>query len=430
MLEKLKKLMPLFLITFISVVFICGCDSMTSHVHEYGEWIETKESTCTEAGEKVRYCSCGDTQVRTLSIQEHTYSAWEVTKEATCTEKGEEIRHCVYGHSQTREVPVKAHAYGEWIVSKEATCGQSGEKYAICSSCNDKKIKVIDKSLIPHSYTETVTKKPTCTERGEKILTCSVCADEKVEPIYALGHNVGNNNKCSTCGLLVLKMTDTEIEKSKQVKSMSYSASEYSDEIIISIKFKDDDSYNVQIPVYVEIKIVDETGREIYNETIIKKASQDKINIDYSKLKKAYTNTGTLSYRVYNDYVSFEACVKELLRIPWTVDVELPSLPKEIVDSGYGASICKVTGITYVVSGDNITFYFTGEKTYDAKGNRYSQSCKIGWKLYDSDGYVVDAGTCYTNAIHVGEKFKNADITAYDVIEQGMSYRLVLLDVD
>ena len=109
--------------------------------------------------------------------------------------------------------------------------------------------------------------------------------------------------------------------------------------------------------------------------------------------------------------------------------IELPDVPQTISDTGYYASSCKVTGITYKVSGDDVTFYFTGEKTYDKNGNGYSQSCKIGWKLYDEDGYVVDSGTCYTTSIKVGEKFKDAKCNANNVIEQGKTYRLVIMNV-
>ena len=33
----------------------------------------------------------------------------------------------------------------------------------------------------------------------------------------------------------------------------------------------------------------------------------------------------------------------------------------------------------------------------------------MGWKLYDSDGYVIDDGTARSTAIKVGEKFKNCE---------------------
>lgn len=370
--------------------------------------------------------------VMTSCSHKHQWSEWQVSKVATCTQDGINIRVCDdCGESQSIPVSATGHSYSEWIVVKEATCAQEGERYIICSACNDKKTESLSKSST-HTYNEgTITKSPTCTASGSKTVVCTVCNATKEESISPLGHSADSTGKCSRCGLMTLNMTNTEIEKSKKIETMSHSVSEYSGEIDINITLKDGDSYSVQVPVYVDVKIVDDNGNILYSKTIIKKSSQSKVTIDYDEITDAFTNTGTLYYTVYNDYVSFDAICKELEKIPWTVTIELPNVPQTISDTrlAFSCSSCKVTGITYEVSGDNVTFYFTGEKTYDENGNSYSQSCKIGWKLYDEDGYVVDDGTCYTTSIKVGEKFKDASDTAYDIIEQGKTYRLVIMNV-
>ena len=387
--NKIKTIIGSLLLLFASILVLSACNN-SGHTHQYDAWTVVKAATCTEAGEKVRFCSCGDKQ--TLSI-------------------------------------VAGHSYGEWVVDIEATCAQAGEKHASCSVCNDKKTESISKTST-HTYNEgTITTSPTCTINGSKRFTCTKCNATKEESISSLGHSVDNTGKCSLCGLVTLNMTNSEIEKSKKVETMSHSVSEYSDEIYINITLKDGDSYSIQIPVYIDVKIVDDNGSVLYAETVIKKSSQDKVTIDYDKITNAITNTGTLYYTVYSDYVSFDTVSKELEKIPWTVTIELPNVPQTISYTGYSASSCKLTGITYKVSGDNVTFYVTGEKTYDKNGSSYSQSCKIGWKLYDQDGYVVADGTCYTTSLTVGEKFKNEDFTAYDVIEQGKTYRLVITNV-
>lgn len=74
--------------------------------------------------------------------------------------------------------------------------------------------------------------------------------------------------------------------------------------------------------------------------------------------------------------------------------------------------------------------YFTGEKTYDSEGSKYSQSCKVGWKLYDSEGYILDSGMFYSPNIAVGEKFRNEKECAWDVIKPGETYKLVISSVD
>ena len=426
--NKFKIIIGSLLLLFASTLVLSACGNSKSHTHQYGEWSVTRTATCTEAGEEARFCSCGDTQTRTLPTKEHCYGDWTVTKIATCTEAGEQEKVCSCGDKLTQSLAA-GHSYSEWVVVKEATCAQEGERYIICSACNDKKTESLSKSST-HTYNEgTITKSPTCTASGSKTVVCTVCNATKEESISPLGHSADSTGKCSRCGLMTLNMTNTEIEKSKKIETMSHSVSEYSDEIIINITLKDGASYSVQVPVYVDVKIVDDNGNILYSKTIIKKSSQSKVTIDYDEITDAFTNTGTLYYTVYNDYVSFDAISKELEKIPWTVTIELPNVPQTISDTGYFASSCKVTGITYEVSGDDVTFYFTGEKTYDKNGNSYSQSCKIGWKLYDEDGYVVDDGTCYTTSIKVGEKFKDASATAYNIIEQGKTYRLVIMNV-
>ena len=427
MTHKNKNILALFMILLASVLVLSACEG--EHTHQYGDWTVTKAATCTEVGEEARYCSCGDTQTKELPAQGHSYGEWTVTKAATCTEAGTQERQCNCGDKQTQSLSSTGHSYGEWVVSKEATCAQAGEKYAVCSTCNAKKTEAVAKSST-HTYGEATTiKEPTCTAPGSSSATCTVCGTTNETSIPALGHNTDSNSTCLTCGLTVLNLTDSEIAKCDEVATMSHSVSEYSHEININITLKDENSYAIRVPVYVDVEIVDDNGTTLYSKTLVKKATQDKVTIDYDEITNALTNTGTLYYTVYNDYVSFDTIGEELKKIPWTVAIELPSVPQTISDMGYKGSSCRVTGITYRVSGDDVTFYFTGEKTSDDNGSGYSQSCKIGWKLYDEDGYVVDDGTCYTTSIKVGEKFKDADATAYNVIEQGKTYRLVIMNV-
>ncbi len=115
------------------------------------------------------------------------------------------------------------------------------------------------------------------------------------------------------------------------------------------------------------------------------------------------------------------------------VKVNLPSLPTTLHSYDYKDNIeqsVKVTEITYKMSGDSLYFYFTGEKLYDAEGNRYSRACEIGWKLYDSENYVVASGVARSDAVQTGEKFRNASDYIYSGIKVGETYKLVLVNVD
>ena len=109
------------------------------------------------------------------------------------------------------------------------------------------------------------------------------------------------------------------------------------------------------------------------------------------------------------------------------------SLPKTISYYTYTGSIqssCSVTGVEFEVSGDDLYIYFTGRKTYDSRGSGQSDSCKIGWKLYDSNNNVIADGTAYTLSLAMGEGFVKTKTTAYNCITPGETYKLVILNVN
>lgn len=72
---------------------------------------------------------------------------------------------------------------------------------------------------------------------------------------------------------------------------------------------------------------------------------------------------------------------------------------------------------------------FSGVKVYDSKGDSHSSTCEITWKLYDSNGNVVNSGFQYTPSLTTGEKISNIEETLlphYKASEPGM-YRLEIL---
>ena len=227
--------------------------------------------------------------------------------------------------------------------------------------------------------------------------------------------------------------TVEEIDDKASIKvaSMTNNVYEYYDEISISIYFENIFGSSVEAAVYVDAKIVGKDGTVLYEKTLTKQESQNAVKINYDDVTAGTTNIGILYYKVYTDYISFDEVSEELEKLPWTVDIEIPTTPLTVsyVSSYSGImSSCNVTAISYKVDDDDLDIFFTGEKTYDKDGNMQSGTCYIAWKLYDEEGFVVEDGVCYTVALKVGEKFKNAESSAYDVIEQGMSYSLEILD--
>ncbi len=208
-------------------------------VHKEHVWNDgeiSKDSTCTEAGEKVYTCKvCGETKTEEVAALGHSYSEeWTVDKEATCEEAGSKSHHCTrpgcdsksevtvieaLGHewgegketkaptcteagektytctrcdkTKTEAIEALGHAYSEeWTVDKEATCEEAGSKSHHCTRLGcDSKSEVTEIEALGHEWGEgKETKAPTCTEAGEKTYTCTRCNATKTEAIEALGH--------------------------------------------------------------------------------------------------------------------------------------------------------------------------------------------------------------------------------------------------
>lgn len=180
---------------------ISGND-LGNHKHNYVGKI-TKDPTCEEKGEKTYTCECGSSYTEEIQAtghdyengeckvchekdpgHEHSYTE-EITKEPTCTETGEKILTCECGDSRTEEIPAKGHWYDE-----NGNCTVCGEP---------------DPDFPPPAYehvdvyTEAVTKEPTCTEAGIKTYTCE-CGKSYTEEIPMKEHWYNENGKCTVCG--------------------------------------------------------------------------------------------------------------------------------------------------------------------------------------------------------------------------------------
>ena len=77
----------------------------------------------------------------------------------------------------------------------------------------------------------------------------------------------------------------------------------------------------------------------------------------------------------------------------------------------------------------NLSIYCSGEKTYDIKGSSSTYFCEMNWRLYDSDGNLIDYGGDTVSGLKVGDKFKDHQINITTInITAGESYRLEVFD--
>lgn len=164
----MKKFIVIAAILFATVCVFASCSHETEqvHEHEYGEWVTVKGATCTEAGEKVRSCECGEKESEVIPAKGHT-AVVDPAVEATCIKTG-------------------------------LTEGE------LCSACGMvlKKQEITD--MIEHRHEAMPAVEPTCTGKG---LTggehCAICGKIYVEQteIEPLGHGtLDNTGKCERCG--------------------------------------------------------------------------------------------------------------------------------------------------------------------------------------------------------------------------------------
>ena len=156
-------------------------------VHKEHVWNDgeiSKDSTCTEAGEKVYTCKvCGETKTEAIEALDHAYSEeWTVDKEATCEEAGSKSHHCTRpgcdSKSDVTVIEALGHEWGEGKETKAPTCTEAGEKTYTCTRCNATKTEEV--AALGHDYSDewTVDKEATTTETGSKSHHCKVCGDK------------------------------------------------------------------------------------------------------------------------------------------------------------------------------------------------------------------------------------------------------------
>ena len=183
----------------------------TDHKAENIEGIPAVEATCTKAGKTAgSYClACGKIIIAQEEISPlgHTYGEWKETKVSTCKEAGTEERICeTCGEKETRQTEKISHVH-ETRNTAEATCtmeGYTGDVY--CSVCGELLETGEAIAKTEHKWNDgKVITKSTCNKAGSKCYTCNNCGEKRYEELPLGGHSGGKATctkkaVCSYCG--------------------------------------------------------------------------------------------------------------------------------------------------------------------------------------------------------------------------------------
>ena len=81
----MKKTILFLSLILLATCLLTACDYINPHTHNFDEWETTKAPTCTEEGERIRFCSCGekDSVTEVIPATGHSFDG------ATCIVCGE-----------------------------------------------------------------------------------------------------------------------------------------------------------------------------------------------------------------------------------------------------------------------------------------------------------------------------------------------------
>ena len=305
-----------------------------------GDYVVTKEPTCTAQGKKVATCSrCGEEESETIAKIDHDKKTNVKGTDATCTKSGKtsgkKCSMCGKVTVEQETIPALGHNMGDYEVTKEPTCTAQGEETAVCTRCNKSEAQTIAK--LGHDYNDyVVTKEPTCTAQGEKTAYCNRCKqtvkdsidriDHKEEIIEGAEPTCSKNGKtqgikCSVCGRVLKEQESIEklthkwktqvvTKASKEnhgeiLESCTLCGKEQTSRVymIKTVKMaKERYAYNGKTPS-VSVKVIDSQKNvlkagEDYTVSVVdgaKKVGTHKVKI---KFKGKYEGSATLSFDI------------------------------------------------------------------------------------------------------------------------------------
>jgi len=215
---------------------VCGVvlhaqEPIAAKGHAFGDYVTTKDPTCTKDGEETATCSiCKLSRSHPLPALGHDYLfdsfIWENNVAKAKCVCAHDATHVVYRDVKMRTETISGTCERQGVLRYVATfethtdsksetlenighdyipdvtaptCLEGGYTTYVCSRCGNSYV-ADDTDALGHRYGEwsTVTD-PTCEGVGEERRTCTACGDVQTRAIAALGHHYQGNVTAPTC---------------------------------------------------------------------------------------------------------------------------------------------------------------------------------------------------------------------------------------
>ena len=228
----------------------------------------------------------------------------------------------------------------------------------------------------------------------------------------------------------------TSVSEIETLKGWSFQYNEGTDDYSVFFALLTKSDRYVSADVDVDIRIVNDDGVEVYKSThsvtkddfgyytsqVAGEEYLANVRIPASQINAGTNANGKVYLTVYKgDFLRFDEVNCTALYCLPIMDTYLVAegLPAEINVKGYDGkseSKIKIEAVTYTYDKEytsQLKITVTGSKTFGETSSFYDT---IAYKIYDSDGYMVDSGHVFLRNLTAGDKFKDDSIVVYDVI--------------
>lgn len=261
---------------------------------------------------------------------------------------------------------------------------------------------------------------------------------------------VSTDGPGSSIGDVIQKpLQDIKAAQVETLMSWSFQSNAGTNDYSLFFGLKDKNDKDLAVSVDVDIRIVNENNEEVYRATktitendfgtytsqVAGEQFLAEIRIPAKDINEGSSANGTVYFTVHkDDLVRFDEVNCSAFYCLPVAGIELyaEDLPCVVEVKDYSNKVTskiQINEVQYSFSTgitSSLTVQITGEKIYGTS-SAYATYDNFMYKLYDSDGYVIDTGYVYLNSLSEGDKFRDDSIVIYDVVP-GEKYEIRFME--